>query len=144
MSDFDSNDDYEDNQDFRSEINAYQRAGIISQYNLDGDRTLMTPLERFRINVNGISRNLKDSIKNILSDTDIDTMLEKADIIEVIEHKNPTGYILGYLCIDRRKNNRMTKVQYNYVVRNIYPLVEDGSVKEPDIIRYGRLWESIF
>lgn len=143
MSDFESDEDYGDAHDFRAEIDAYQRAGAISQYNLSGDRTLMTPLERFRVNVDGISRSLKDTIYDSLSEQDIDTMLEKADILEVIEHKNPTGYILGYLAIDRQQDRRFTKYRYDYVVENILPFMLDGSVKGPDIIRYARLWESI-
>lgn len=143
MSDFESDENYEDTQDFRSEINAYQRAGLVNQYNLSGDRTLMTPLERFRINVDGISRYLKDVVKNSLSEQDIDTMLEKADIVEAVEYKNPTGYIMGYLAVDRKQNNRLTKYRYDYVIDNIISFVEDSSVKEPDIVRYARLWENM-
>lgn len=143
MSDFESDEDYGDVQDFRNEIDAYQRAGAVSQYNLSGDRTLMTPLERFRVNVDGISRNLKDVVQNSLSEEDIDTMLVKADILEVIEHKNPTGYVLGYIAIDRRQNNKLTNSRYDYVVESILPFMEDGSVMEADIVRYARLWESM-
>ena len=143
MSDFESDEEYGDTQDFRAEIDAYQRAGGISEYNLGGDRTLMTPLERFRVNVDGISRSLKSAVNQSISELDINTMLEKADILEVVEHKNPTAYILGYIAIDRKQNNRLTKNRYDYVMNNIISYVEDGSVKGEDIIRYARLWESM-
>jgi hypothetical protein len=106
-------------------------------------RAMMDPLQKFRLYVDAISRNINanDKINIDISQKDIDIMLEKAGSLSSVEHKNPSGYILGFLCSNRGK--RISKESFDNIIKNILPYMEQGSVLPPDVIRYGRLWENI-
>jgi Family of unknown function (DUF5770) len=102
------------------------------------ERAMMDPLDRFRLYVDAISRALGNWDKRI-TQKDIDKMLVMAGDLDVVEYKNPTGYILGYLATGG--GIKMDKDQFNYVIKNVLPHAEhQESVLPPDVIRYSRLW----
>lgn len=103
------------------------------------ERAMMDPLDRFRLYVDAISRALGNWDKVSITQKDIDKMLVMAGDLDVVEYKNPTGYILGYLATSG--GIKMDKEQFNYVIKNVLPHAEhQESVLPPDVIRYSRLW----
>lgn len=147
--DFDDDDYYNEEpmQEFRDERNAFERAGIRNDVDIDIEdiekksRTKKSPLERFIESVNAISLDLI-ARENILDETDKKILLENIKNLEKPEYKNATGYIFGYIVtnggneIDRLKLSKLVSI----IQKN---LIEDTSVQAPDIIRYGRLWQNI-
>jgi hypothetical protein len=103
------------------------------------ERSMMDPLERFSIYVDAIARNVSSLNGVNLSEYDIEYMLNTAKKLKVVEHKNPSAYVLGFLAIG--KDQQLTKSNFDHVVNNVLPYIEEGSVLLPDIIRYARLWE---
>lgn len=126
--------DIDEGPDFREEIGAANRAGPAG-YNL-GDRILMNPLDRFRTNVDGIARNLSNWDK-VISESGILEMIEKADQLEDVGHKNATAYVVAYIATNG--GGILTKPGFDKAI-NLLSHVEDGSVLPPDVIRYARLW----
>ena len=126
---------------YKPERNAHERVGlpgfmVVANPQSRLEKAMMDPLDRFRLYVDGVSRNLNNwySIKQ----TDIDKMLIMSGELDTVEHKNPTAYILGYLSTSG--GVKMSKEQFNRVIKDVLPHVEDESVKPEDIIRYSRLW----
>lgn len=105
------------------------------------ERSMMDPLERFRMYVDAISRNLNNWDGVNLSEQSIERLLVTAEKLEVINHKNPTAYILGFLATDGGK--KLTKARFNNVIEKVLPHAQEGSVLPPDVIRYARLWENL-
>lgn len=105
------------------------------------ERAMMEPLERFRMYVDAVARNLNNWDEVNLSEENIDFMLITAEKIPDISHKSPTAYVLGFIATNGGKN--MNKNSFNHVVKKVLPRVTSGSVLPPDIIRYARLWESL-
>lgn len=135
----------EDNDKYEAEFNAHERVFFGSDLIGTTAKTKMEqatqdPLERFRRNVNAIARNMS-KFGYVIDEHSIQQMIEKADKLELIEYKNPTAYILGYLVLDHGKisNELFTKV----VTRLLPHLTEQASVLKPDIIRYAVLWNKL-
>lgn len=105
------------------------------------ERAMMDPLDRFRINVDAISRNLNNWDGINISEESIQQMLEKSDKLLAIEHKSPSAYVLGYLATG--SGNKLTKRNFDYVINKVLPYIEEGSVLPPDVIRYAKLWETL-
>lgn len=148
LDDIYDNDEPEFLEQYRDEINARDRVVIGGGYfdDIPEDslsRAMMDPLKKFRLYVDAISRNINanDKIPINISQKDIDIMLEKAEYLSAVEHKNPTGYIIGFLCSSRGK--KISKESFDNIVKNILPYLEQGSILPPDVIRYGRLWENL-
>lgn len=127
---------------FLPEMGAYDRIG-------DDDLNLppligpgggaQDPLDRFKLKVNAISYNLKESNVPISKD-DISVMLDKANNLDKVKYKNPSAYILGYLASSGGRN--ITRESVNKTSKYI-PLLLEGSVLPPDIVRYARLWANL-
>lgn len=134
--------DYSDGSDierprYEAEYKAFERAGavgIIPDKNL---RNIQDPLERFQTQVDGISRSLTDNAVSI-TESDITKMLEKATVLNKVEHKNPTAYVLGFLASTR--GSKITETSTSDVFNKILPYVKDRSVNPEDVLRYARLW----
>jgi hypothetical protein len=68
-------------------------------------------------------------------------MLDNADELKNVEHKNPTAYILGFLA---NKIEIDSGDPLQYVIQKVLIHVdEEASVQAHDVIRYSRLWENI-
>ncbi len=146
-------DDYDDDyneepmQEFRDERNAFERAGIRNDVDIEIEdieeksRTKKSPIERFIESVNAISLDII-SRENILDENDRKILLEYIKKLEKPEYKNATGYIFGYIVTNG--GNEIDKLKLSKLVRLIQRnLIADSSVQPPDIIRYGRLWQNI-
>jgi hypothetical protein len=145
MDDF--GDDYEfAGQEYQAEMGAYDRVGLPGNDLLGNiptnraERAMMDPLQKFRIHVDAVARNLGNWDEIQLPEKAITHMLEKAASLTAVEHKNPTAYVLGYLASGG--GVKLTKEAFNKTVKTALPHTE-GSVLPPDIIRYARLWESL-
>ena len=75
-----------------------------------------------------------------INQTDISFMKGKADDLKNIEDKNPTAYVLGFLASNKGTSKSLDKETVLKVFRDYLPRVEDKSIKEPDVVRYARLW----
>lgn len=125
-----------DEEIYGQEFAAFQRAGLNQQLAMPENRLekgLMDPLQKFTIFVSNIARNI-----DIVSEEDINFMIDSASKLEYVQYKNPTAYILGFLATQNKKE--LTKKNLDKVVNNVLPQVQDQSIKIEDIIRYSRLW----
>jgi len=103
-----------------------------------------TPFGRFTLKVDAIARNIDSECTTIgLSNNDIQTLLDTSEKLKHVEHKNPSGYILGYLATQggrkqiSRDSLKSVWACYQKLRR------KDDTVKEPDIIRYSTLWRGL-
>ncbi len=126
----------------KAERNVFERVGFddfmfgVSEQ----DVKLRDPETMFKIKVNAISLQIMNDT-NALNKADIKILLSKISSLQYIQYKNATAYILGYIATDGGK--KLTKKNVDNVFSTVLPTVADKSVKEPDIIRYSRLWLSI-
>jgi hypothetical protein len=137
---------YDDGEDYKAERNAFERVGmadeLIGMFSDDDVRT-RDPLELFRRKVRAISLQINDAFPGVLSKTDINNMLVKAESITHVDFKSPTSYVLGYIASNG--GTKITDRSVDYVFKKILPYINDTSkefefVKEPDVIRYARYW----
>lgn len=127
---------------FEAEIGVYGRVGLPGS-DLVGkaptsrlEKSMQEPIERFRQRVNAIALNLQNFDSSIDKGIIIEMLTVAADL-NVVEHKNPSAYVLGYLASGGGELISIENV--NYVIEKLLPHV-DESVLPPDIIRYARLW----
>ena len=104
-----------------------------------------TPEGRFCLRVNAVSRNINDSCGGkLLSEADIQILLDKSPGAHRVRYKNPTAFVLGYIATGRgtrvitKDSLNVTWVCYEKTAGGID---RDESIKKPDIIRYARLWK---
>ena len=136
----------EDVDEFEPEMGAFDRVGFTG---LTGnapktrlEKAAQEPLEKFVQSVEAIARNIRNS-DTIISEADIQTMIETASYLEHVEHKNPSAYILGFLATEGGIN--MKKQLYGKIIKKTLPLIDsDASVFEEDVIRYSRLWLQLY
>lgn len=136
--------DYEYHQggEFQDEMGAYLRAGggvHIGLVDAEGkiDQATLDPLDRFKIIVDAKARALKDS--NVyITDIDIGNLIQNASKLQHVHYKNPTSYLLGYIA--SAGGSKIVKKQFDYSIDKALPLVDDGSIFPPDVLRYARLW----
>ena len=136
--------EYNDNQggNFQDEMGAYLRAGGGTHIGLVGiegkiDQATLDPLDRFKIIVDAKARNLKESSVYI-TEIDIGNLIQTASKLKHVYYKNPTAYLLGYIASSGGSN--IIKKQFGYTIDKALPLIDDGSVFAPDVLRYARLW----
>lgn len=104
-----------------------------------------TPFGRFTLKVDAISRNINSECTTIgLSNNDIQTLLDTSEKLKHVEHKNPSGYILGYLATQGGRK-QISRDSLKSVWTCCYQKLrrKDDTVKEPDIIRYSTLWRGL-
>jgi hypothetical protein len=100
------------------------------------------PVERFKLYVDAISRNLTSLELINLTQDDIDNMLSPIKKIKNINHKNPTAYVLGYIASNGGTN--ISQKQVTYVLNKILPNIANKlDIKQPDVIRYARYWMTL-
>ena len=146
-SDEDWHTDDEDNKedDLAPEIDVFSRVGLPGHGLLGGkpltraEKIAMDPLEKFRVAVDAISRQLNSWEGITIREDSIAAMIESAAALEAVEHKNPTAYILGFLATGGGR--RIDQTELAKVLKTILPRAESGNVQPPDVIRYARLWE---
>lgn len=128
-------------QDFQAEINAYDRVGASGHLAnvLDGATTdrIQSPEDRFKIYVDAMSRKYTADGVLDLSETDINTMLDKTVYIPGLKYKNPIAYILGFVAT--RGGINMDHEMIMHVIR-LLPKINEGGVEPADVVRYARYW----
>ncbi len=153
--DYEENNSYSDEEwkqdlgdpDLSSEFKDRERVGGISGCWLTGidgkPLKTQTPLGRFCLKVDAVSRNINSSCFGFnISDREIQKLLDKSQELERVEFKNPTAFVLGYLATDSG-NREITPTSLKSVwicYQRLGGIHKDLSIKKPDIIRYARLW----
>ena len=141
--------EYCDEPIFENEMGAFDRVGFTG---LGGkrpktrlERAEQDPYEKFSQSVDAISRDLREKSGVIITQTDIEKMTSKAAKLNVVEHKNPTAYVLGFLASGGgRKLLSDDKVLFDKIINKVLPHAnKDGSVFHQDVIRYARLWAKL-
>ena len=117
--DSDTDEIYTDKTVYKPERNAKERVGLPGFMVVEKPKTrlehaMMDPLDRFRLYVDGISRSLNNWDNVNITQADIDQMLITAAELDVVEYKNPSAYILGYLVTNGGKTIDKKKFQYCY------------------------------
>ena len=143
----DYDDDYygDDHQDNFADI---ERAGAGNEYTgcwetgKGGEKLkIQTPLGRFCIKVDAISRNIESECK-LLVQSDIGILQTFSQKVPRVQYKNPTAFVLGYIATKGGNKNideKSLKVVYD-CYNKTESIDKDDSVKKPDVIRYARLW----
>ena len=103
---------------------------------------LQTPLGRFCLRVDAIARNIGEMCTFSVPENDIQILLAKSQELPRVEYKNPTAFVLGYLATrgGTRDINKRSLAQTWNCYRKTNADKKDESIREPDIIRYARLW----
>ncbi len=103
-----------------------------------------TPTNIFIMYIRAISFRLKNKKIISIPETDINFLISivRNNIKEdKIKHLNPVGFILGYLATNRGK--KLDKERLKKMIKDVLPLVLDGSVEPADLVRYARYWEKL-
>ena len=141
--------EYSDNDHYKAEMGAFDRVGF-NDFDFVGnipktrlEHAMQEPIEKFKQYVKAISHDLKTKKVNI-TNSQIQEMLDSADELKNVEHKNPTAYILGFLANKMEIMSDDSLDLYEYVIQKVLIHVgEEAFVQAHDVIRYGRLWENI-
>lgn len=137
---------------FRSEVKAFERAGpsgklieLLSSPSVLEDagkkgREAISPEDRFLINTDAFCRYLNSQNIALLSENDINTLLEKTTLMTELKYKNYIAYILGYIASQGGQNLKVTQVKN--VIDNILPAIGEkaNGIAPPDVVRYARYW----
>jgi len=151
-------DDYEDEDEdvdeFVAEMGAFDRVAFTG---LTGnapktrlEKAAQEPLEKFIQSVQAIA--LDNSDKLIITNGDIQEMIETASYLEHVEHKNPSAYIFGFLATEGGKkyeiengNKIILPELYDKIIKKVLQFKDsDSSVFPEDVIRYSRLWLQLY
>lgn len=132
--------------EFKPEMNAYDRVGAGGGLTGIGpqnrfERSMMEPLDRFRLHVDAIARSLNNWEDVDISEQSIQLMVETASKLNAVGHKNATAYVLGFLATGG--GVKLQKKYYDHVITNVLPHADEGSVLPQDVIRYARLWQQL-
>jgi len=132
------------------EAKAFERAGPSGKLsellqgvfdpNQKKGRENISPEDRFLITTDAMCRKINAENVVVISQNDINNMLEKTTLINGLKYKNPTAYILGYLAT--KGGTVLTKESVTSVIKRVLPLVSDNGVEAPDVIRYARFWKN--
>jgi hypothetical protein len=152
-----SEDNYEDEFDeedpFKNEIGAYDRAGIgidIGNYlggarNTEGKVDITSGSDRFIFNLDGFCKKLPElgDEKSFFTITqeDLKILLETTKKIVNLKDKNYVAYVLGYLAKNKTPDGLFNKNNLKKIFAIIPKLNGVGGITEPDVIRYARYWD---
>jgi len=142
----------EEEQKYEAEAKAFERTGrgeTIGMTIIEGKgkiaelqkramREISSPDERFSIFVDAISRKLKQDKVLIVSDNDIQIMIDKSRDLKNIGYLNPSAYILAYVVTSGGKE--INKKRFQQIVNDVLPDFKDLGIEPEDIIRYSRFW----
>lgn len=141
-------DDYhDDGPSMEAEAKAFERVGASGKLSellstpLDdiNKRSAISPEDRFLINTDAFCRRLNAENIYKLTETDINTVLEKTREVLQLKYKNFVAYVLGYIASQGGQNLKVDNVKN--VITNILPKLEDqGGVYPADVVRYARYW----
>lgn len=114
---------------------------VISGSLKDLDKTIniltQDPEERFKRAVGAISHVITEEKLYYISVNERNEMCQIASRLDNVKYLNPTAYILGFLTTNGGKEIDDEKMKN---VFNFLDLLNDDSVKPPDVVRYSRFW----
>ena len=143
MDDYDDT-EYIDEPQFEHGIGAYKQVGFapvgLGTMDVLGFNKKFDAKGHFKQTVNAIYNQLRED-RIGLSGEDLNRLIEIVDILDKVQYKNATGYILGYIASNGGEN--INKQNLNNVFKNILKTVSDKSVGQEDVLRYARLWLSL-
>ena len=84
------------------------------------EKIAMSPLDKFKMDVRIVARQLDSYPDPNISNDDIIKMIETAAKVDKVEHKNPTAYILGFLASNggRKLDHKLFKYVVDKVINN--------------------------
>ena len=140
-------DDYDD--EFLDEYKAVERAGYTSKLNeLVNDINNPSAEERFLVNIFGVgnsiiqNKQLNYTLK--LTYDDLNIILDKTQYLINKKFRNPTAFILGYLCVKRGEIGKIGKIDKETFDKitdeKILSEFKDAGIQPPDVLRYARFW----
>ncbi len=138
---------YEEDYETRPSFDAFNRIGAPGAILAPVIRDIRkaTPKERFIEFTNSMALAIKDKYKNFLYDGDIAPLLSNIENVKNVGYKNPLGYILGYISIDKYGN--INKDRINTIFDNLESINSEiaptANITKPDVLRYARLWKNI-
>ena len=101
-------------------------------------------LGRFCLAVDAISRKINEKNVVNLGNPQIQILLTKSQELRLVEYKNPTAFVLGYISTSGG-NHGITKKSLELAwkcYKSYTDTKKTKSVQKPDIIRYARMWEN--
>lgn len=134
-----------DGDDYKAEIKAFERVGPSGKLEelLSGKKTRegkdATAEDRFLTTVDALSRGLNDDEHEVLTQKDINNMLEQSQKMIYLRFKNPAGYVLGYIASNA--GTKITEKSIKKAEKLIPKLGKNYGIELPDIIRYARHWK---
>ncbi len=144
--------DFGNDIEYKQEIVAFERAGPSNKLDemllgpemvTKKGREIYNAEQKFLINVNMFSRKIMDEDRKLISQNDIDTMLEATQGVKGLKYKNYAAYVLGYI-VTSGGVSRVIKVEN---VKNISKTLDHAKrelgVYPEDVIRYARLWMNL-
>lgn len=99
------------------------------------ERFSITPLERFRLFTFIQYKRFQEDLH--LQENDLDRLIDMIDFIPDVQYKNAIAYVIAYATL---KKGKIDKEKLEKVIEETKNVDE---VTLPDVIRYGRLWESL-
>lgn len=140
---------------------------IMGEHGLSGlsrelGRAFQSPLEIFMGNVSAIFIDLIDNEKFKLgidpkNPTELRDILNGHVHVKNVQHVNPHGFVLGYLCIEFKKilgtssyEAVISKKRFRNIAKRVLPVLAQGvgknfespGVAPEDLLRYALWWES--
>jgi hypothetical protein len=146
-------DDYyyeEENTETKADFQTQERVNMRNDIDIDmyintpQNKAFMSKNEKFVKSVYAISLDIMNNTKLIFKG-DLEIILGNINNLNKPEHKNATGFVLGYIVtnggkmIDKERLKNVFKL-LNYKKGPGKYVMEDDSVFEADVIRYSRLW----
>ena len=114
--------------------------GGLGRMNQIANRNHINPIDRFKTICNIFYNKLTNGNDGvfIIKKTQI---VEKVQNLKWVEFKNPIAFIMGAFIVG--KNDKIDPTRFNTlkIYRNNIPDAE--SIADEDIVRYGRIWESL-
>ena len=119
-------------------------SGKLSDLNKDINKLTHDPLERFKIYVGAISHSMTENGVYDINVNDRNYMCRVASSLKNAKYLNPTAYILGFIATNggRISSNGKREINKKKITQifNFLSVLNDDSVKPPDVIRYSRFW----
>jgi uncharacterized protein (UPF0248 family) len=118
-------------------------SGKLSDLNKDINKLTHDPLERFKIYVGAISHSMTENGVYDISVDDRNYMCRVASSLNNAKNLNPTAYILGFIATNggRVSSNGKREINKKKITQifSFLGVLNDDSVKPPDVIRYSRV-----
>ena len=128
----------ENEQEFLPEYNIFERSEIETN-DINWKFKQTNPIEYFKVIIVQIATKLEKMLFVDLQNNDVTRILSKISSIPVLQNKNATCLILGYLIV----KNGIINENLLKKTRQIATKLEDDNINTEDVLRYARLWQTL-